>query len=182
MVFRFFILRGFTNEGDWSTANGEVSRNQSYIHLAAVQRVFWELVSSIPLTAVEQIQSATVMSNLPVNTDPPLNGTVYWLTDLNLLIHVYPCATSNVFLCSCHPRFVNTYLWHFNSLFIWKKCTVTSEFASTGSLSKYNSQFGAHLQLFVKRVLIRQTNYMCLCPHLVSISARQDLIHSSWLC
>ena len=33
-----------------------------YIHLAAVQMLGWELVSDIPLTAVEHIQSATVQS------------------------------------------------------------------------------------------------------------------------
>lgn len=43
-------------------------------------------------------------------------------------------------------------------------------------------QMGTQLQLFAERVLIRQTNCMCLCPHLVSLSARQDLQRSYWLC
>lgn len=53
-----------------------------YPFSSSAEGVGWEPVSYIPLTPVEQIQSTTFKSHLPVNTDPPLHGAdyhiVYW--------------------------------------------------------------------------------------------------------
>lgn len=75
----FFIPSGFFNEQDWSKENGDASRNQSHPLLSIQQQCRWLAESQylIPITPVEQIQSATVKFNQPVNTVQPLDGADY---------------------------------------------------------------------------------------------------------
>ena len=80
--------------------------------------VDWEPVSYINKTPVEQIQSAPVKSNQPVNTGHALDGADYHFTDISSS-EVYsstypPGATYNIVFCAAPFQNVITYLWNLN--------------------------------------------------------------------
>ena len=114
-----------------------------------------------------------------------------WLMDINLLIHIQFPTVQHLFMPLpfqiCLYQISAKTEINYSSV---TQCTVTesSKCASTGSLSKHNlslihsSSNGHPVQIVYRKSFIRQTNYTCLCPHSVSISARQDLICSYWLC
>lgn len=179
----------------WQKKNqGKQITSSFYIHLASVVMVGWEPVPYITLTPLEHIQSATVKSNQSVNTGQTLCIADYhilshlidsWLIDLNTFIWIHH-PVRHLFHPSCQLRFVDfKYLWNLSSLFMLKKCTATEHSAHSVIIicPKFTvHQTGTQLQLFTERVLISQTNYMCLCPHFVSVSARQHLTRCYWLC